>query len=60
MDKIMLDALKEIADYTKTHEVNDVYNRMGWRMMEIAKKAIEKAENFRGVNHGQQNRDKKI
>ncbi len=41
---IMLKALEEIADYSKDHEIEAVFNTTGWVMMEIAKKALEEAK----------------
>ena len=41
----MLQALEEIASYSKDNNVEDVFNRMGWRMQEIAETAIQKVTN---------------
>ncbi len=41
----LLKALEKIAFYHMEHNVGDVYNRMGWRMKEIAEDAIKKVTN---------------
>ena len=40
----LLKALKEIAAYPENNKQESVFNRMGWRMQEIADKAIKKAK----------------
>ena len=42
--KGLLKALEEITSYSKNNKQESIFNRMGWRMQEIAGKAIEKAE----------------
>ena len=40
----LLKALEEIAAYPENNKQESVFNRMGWRMQEIADKAIKKAK----------------
>ena len=37
----LLKALEKIASYSKDNNVEEVFNRMGWRMQEIAEKAVK-------------------